>query len=811
MSKQKPVDNTSELFFVAFKQVIKDPKKMSELTDAIAKGYDFENLLSGYLSEAIKTIKTEPDGLTLSPTVFSDELKKMAAVIKDPALYDPNSPPIFARLLADTKIANFLGRKEMAQFLMSKIADELIDIPELRNAIKPEVFKEFAPVAVKLMSKVLKEAKGSKLDEVFKNLQDYLTSDPSMGSNTEERDRLQNKQDLALSKLVGKFLKVYNDKDVRKVLTGDLVSAISNNEELLRKVAGKFIEISPIKEQIANFNISPKLIDNTVPLLANAASLILNNSPELGRLLKKQFEEYQNQSLSAEQQLDRQKRFIYALIDTANEVLKKDEINDFLKGDLKNYIIDNKKLLAKVVNGYIERDKTLEQALEDGGVTPKMRADMINAGMDLVADLVPVISDLTTACVKDQKQLTAIINSIYTAATCENASDRAINIASAAIGLFGFKDSNKGLQEVINKKIPELLDKHSTTIGPIIESFMKQTKMGRNLSIKGKDIVVALGNKLPQINEITTLFQNEEYMKIPTKALKLLFSDTATLKIAVTLLVDAVAYGHQKNMVTNDTRQAKSGEDMSKILGEILEKGHAGDKKELSTLLYHQVKEGQHPTLQYSLNNADLRGYKFEKEMKFENFKVDSFNFKDVVFKDRVSFENSDLTKTSFKNISFEKGVSFKGATIDAKTLESLAPEIRKHNLKHPESQITLDEVKIVGDISKISLKDLSLKGADLTEATTVSKSRIRSYTTDVQNADLTNAKLPTKEGQTFKNQEKSNKIVLDERTEKSLNSVSKMFKKHSTDDPGKVQPKTKVQELTEQRKSRTQSTSINK
>ncbi|MFU7502714.1 MAG: hypothetical protein ACE1S7_04640 [Candidatus Tisiphia sp.] len=157
-----------------------------------------------------------------------------------------------------------------------------------------------------------------------------------------------------------------------------------------------------------------------------------------------------------------------------------------------------------------------------------------------------------------------------------------------------------------------------------------------------------------------------------------------------------------------DSQQSSQQIDGQKLdLGELLQQ--QADATDIGTIS---------KTVEYFLISKDFRGFVFDKEnpIPTKNVIVNGFNFDKAIFKER-SFQNSEISNCSFKGAIFKDKISFEGTTIDAKFLKTLLPAINQYNKNHANNKITLDNVKIVGDISGLTFKDISMKGTDLTEA----------------------------------------------------------------------------------------------
>ena len=113
--------------------------------------------------------------------------------------------------------------------------------------------------------------------------------------------------------------------------------------------------------------------------------------------------------------------------------------------------------------------------------------------------------------------------------------------------------------------------------------------------------------------------------------------------------------------------------------------------------------------------------------LKFHNLDINENQFVNTNFKN-VSFEGTKINNASFHGANFEN-VSFKGATIDSATFESMLPAIRK-------GAISLNGVKITGSLDNLDLKDISFRGADLSEVNSMNG-------TNITGANFITATLP--------------------------------------------------------------------
>ena len=95
-----------------------------------------------------------------------------------------------------------------------------------------------------------------------------------------------------------------------------------------------------------------------------------------------------------------------------------------------------------------------------------------------------------------------------------------------------------------------------------------------------------------------------------------------------------------------------------------------------------------------------------------DNAEIRDFNFTNRTF-GKCSLKGAVLENSSFEGASFTEKVAFDGATIDSKTLETLLPAIENYNNGHKNDPISLDKIKISGEIdSRLKIHPLLHKVA---------------------------------------------------------------------------------------------------
>jgi len=262
-------------------------------------------------------------------------------------------------------------------------------------------------------------------------------------------------------------------------------------------------------------------------------------------------------------------------------------------------------------------------------------------------------------------------------------------------------------------------------------------------------VAPVLARHAEEIQKIAHAYTERSYGKMIWEGIKLLANRDVWQALG-SAVKDVIKFKYNESVVPSIFRRLEAGDEVIKNLQQALTEPHVPTEAlpDLGQKLEILADKTDKKLLKFSLKNRDLRGFNLSSEegLKFDNVKIDGFNFDDTKMKN-CSFEGSLIQNTSFKDAVFKSKISFRGATIDGATLATLLPAIIKYNQQEGVADpITLDDVKIVGDISKLSLKELSLKNADISEAITYSTEGKKTYRTDVFHADLSDVKF--REGQ---------------------------------------------------------------
>jgi hypothetical protein len=380
--------------------------------------------------------------------------------------------------------------------------------------------------------------------------------------------------------------------------------------------------------------------------------------------------------------------------------------------DLPQFIKDNKGNIVKLVYEVIKQE-SVAQVLEELGVSSSLVKETTDTAIDLIVPMLPLVSKLASSAAKDKEGLQSIIMQAQNVMRAPKEEQEKLTLKLVG-SILEFKNKNPEVGKLIDEEIPKLLTEHSEKLGSVVDQFLNQTKIGKNLRIKGEDVVKIVGNKMPQLTEAAELYTTKQYAKLIPKALGILF-DKEVLKLVTTSALDVIKFKIQEKLLIDSDRRHRAGKDVDNILNNVSTTADrsAENKQDLGALLKNKADDLKNGTTKYSLTNKDMHGLHFKQEQKLDNFIIDGFNFTKTRF-EKLSFENSKISNCSFKNVEFKEVVSFKGATIDVESLKTLIPTIEKHNKKHPEKRITLDGATFVGDLEKINLDNVVDKGAKI-------------------------------------------------------------------------------------------------
>ncbi|MFN7038632.1 MAG: pentapeptide repeat-containing protein [Alphaproteobacteria bacterium] len=568
------------------------------------------------------------------------------------------------------------------------LADIVIQVPEINNNIKDlgiedEVIKAAIPTLSELIITIFKD-KAEHINQIKETYKAYRGVKEPKAKNE------------ALVQVGQKLLPMIENKELWAIAQEKLSPIIST---ILKETPAA----SPLLEFIGADKVTDlalKAIPEILPIVAQLLDSVEEKGIELEEI-KNSYKQYKEatEPKAKNEALVQVGQKVLPMLDNkelwqVSGKLAAEMVNevDFLKPIFRN--IDVKELskfssslgefAVKLLNVTISNPEIKNDKLEIKGDRLEIKDDKLGP-----EKLFNQIVEIMTSTAKEQ--------------------DKKIDILIK--DLVKFKKKYPDLSEIIDKDLPNLITDNLQTIGKIIDNVLKDTKISRILQLdnKGEKTVALLAGKLPQLIEIASAYKEGDFKRMVPKLLDIVL-DEDVFKFAVTSAINFVKFKFNE---FNTKRNLKSSLKENPENIDKLDKNHIGFKL---------------------------------KNLKLDNLTIDNFKFNEASL-DNVSFVNSTITNTSFKNVRFNKKVSFSGATIDAESLKDLAPAIIKHNKEHAKDKITLNNIKITGDISKISLKGISLENTDLSEATIYSKNPDNvKFVTEFSTKNLKGTKLPGQE-----------------------------------------------------------------
>ncbi|MDD9337136.1 MAG: hypothetical protein PV337_01640 [Rickettsiaceae bacterium] len=603
-----------------------------------------------------------------------------------------------AKSLAQSNTQN-LEKEDIYKVVASPI------IPILAN-VSPEFYGKVIPIAIDVLQNTMKAVSLEQIKELYQDIQ-TITQDTS---DIELKDQ-------ATGRVIKQFIGLLENADIQQNIKEDLPNLLRENTETIKAIVNNISNNNP---QIARYAVPQELIDATVPLMVDIVSAGLSTVPELVGI-NSNLAKYQNEA-SNEASLG----ILSNIIDDVGRVAQ--NITPLLTKSIPAYLQQNKATILAVTKNVTEQQE-IKASLDPAGVKPELVLKMAELAIDTVPQILPIATDLVNATLKDKEGVTTIITKIQDLVNSpeEEKIAQAVTVADSILDFIN-KPKNADVRKIIDKDIPKFLGENAERFGAVVDEFLNTTVVGRNLKVKGQEIIELASNKIPDLTKIAEQFKTGNYNMGMFGIFKLL-SDRKLLGIVSDTLVEGARFLIQRSFTSLRTRRQKWSESLGKVHFSFSDKDSQqssqqidGQKLDLGELLQQQADATDigtiSKTVEYSLISKDFRGFVFDKEnpIPTKNVIVNGFNFDKAIFKER-SFQNSEISNCSFKGAIFKDKISFEGTTIDAKSLKTLLPAINQYNKNHANNKITLDNVKIVGDISGLTFKDISMKGTDLTEA----------------------------------------------------------------------------------------------
>jgi hypothetical protein len=326
------------------------------------------------------------------------------------------------------------------------------------------------------------------------------------------------------------------DKATQKLLTPTLAP-------ILAEAYNSYNEYQKLTKEI-NKILNPALLNEAKNIASTAAILETNDTKQPNADQLKALNEKKDQALS--KLLDKSK----GILSVAGASLSS-EIQSFLKDN--NYDITN------LTTSLLKDNKVLKE----NGISDDLLSSLTNAGLNLASDLIPFSTKLAQEALSEEDSLTKVINNVQTTLKASNKDDdkHIDNLVESVFKLY----NKPGIKAVIDKELPKLIEKHSPELGEVMDDFIKNTPIGKEMQIQGQEILSITSRKLPQLIEIAELFKAEKpsYSQLIPKAAKLL-TDKEVFKVTA-----KAAWGYIKFKAKGKSAPVKLSDETKKALSSV--------------------------------------------------------------------------------------------------------------------------------------------------------------------------------------------------------------------------------------------------
>ncbi|HJK86361.1 MAG TPA: hypothetical protein QKA08_01140 [Candidatus Megaira endosymbiont of Nemacystus decipiens] len=358
------------------------------------------------------------------------------------------------------------------------------------------------------------------------------------------------KDTLSITKNAVELLDHEKSKEALEDLSNNIV-----NEELktsLTTTINSTIKI--LRPDIIDIKGAPNLIEESVELGQNILSAALKHNnealeisqsalsliqgyPNLSALLKKNQEEIPElQGFN-----EKYKTQINNTIDNLGSIISSEESKNLIE-NLPNYINKNKGTITAIVSNETKKNG---DAIEKLGLSEKFINQSTELAFSLLTDdkVIDTLSKIVTIPQNLQKSeegevspITKIIDNIHNALIDKEENNRKhlMNIVSN-IGEAMIKNKDyRTAYDILVKDIPEILKTHQNEIASLLEEFLDNTEIGKQVDISMKDALKVAEKKMPNLIALSEKYHKKNYLGVVAEGVKLLSSPVVIKFIAKT-------------------------------------------------------------------------------------------------------------------------------------------------------------------------------------------------------------------------------------------------------------------------------------
>jgi hypothetical protein len=450
--------------------------------------------------KAAKNATNQSSSIEATSKMIADAaplIKKVSSILHSESISNASKETILQSTVVPYVLTPILN-KRLAKVTKNFQTSELEKINVLEG-LSPRFFRELTTLVVDLASNALSGDLNPKIQEIYKNIKQKT---PGSQANI-----LKNIHDIITSDKVNPLLK-------------------ENLVEFLKKPENQK-ELAQVTENILNNKVqkfvAPELLKNTIGLIANSSDKLIESTPFAIEAFR-QFKENQlwtNTNLGLEgvntelkkELLQAKKPEVIKLVNNAKKAI--DNLAPILKEGLPKYLDTNKQNILSILDNPIVAEK-----IKSSAIKPELIRKALDTSMPFLADALPSLTKLASSSLAESEKVADIIQKaqLIKSLPKEEKSKEVKGLINSVIQL---QNDNPEIKKVIQQELPELLEKHANTLGPVVNEFLKETSIGQKLKLDGEKLVNIASKHAPDLINIADKFSKGKYISMIGSVLKL--------------------------------------------------------------------------------------------------------------------------------------------------------------------------------------------------------------------------------------------------------------------------------------------------
>lgn len=439
------------------------------------------------------------------------------------------------------------------------------------------------PSIHKLTTEVLKDS--DSVVELLSNAQKALAE-----TNTE-----------SINRLVDNALKIQKKPGINNILTEELPRILTEKTELISKTAKDLTELPNVQKQLKKFNITPEMVESTVPMLTSVASAALQHSTQLTEMYKKGMQFADSFDMETELTED-QKGSIKELVSNASAFLTNPKLSSVINKNLPRYLTTNKRQLGEIVCSAINNSENLKVKLSELGINEELVKETVEVGADVIASALPEIHKFTTEALKDPESIANLAANAQQLISEPNKQS-----ADAFLDTFiKMQEKNPAIKKVLAENLPKLINQHSEALAPVINEYLNNTTIGKKFGLDAKKILDIASDKLPGIIKFAENYNNKNYSGMLKEAAKIIF-DRKVMRFAVGTAAQIIKNKFKGNKENNQPMEKTARKEQSQTPNLTIKAKDKTDLRKMRESLKKHVSEGQASVVVNKSRTSDAR------------------------------------------------------------------------------------------------------------------------------------------------------------------------------------------------------------